>query len=994
MKRLFYSFMLIGALFLTGCADAGKDQKVQSEASVQLDASKSTASVGGKLKRYYWRQVRGPRVTLSNARAIQTSFVAPTVTKSTVLVFKLTTLEFGGKISPFRTRDYISITVEPNTTTNQAPNAVASVSQSTVKEGESVTFDASASTDSDGSIAGYEWKDAEGTLLSTEATFSHEFAQSGEHTVTLTVTDDDGATSSSQVSVKVNALVKPIAVANASTTQTVIGAEVTFNADGSSDADGEIVNYQWIDSNGNILSNEATFTHTFDTSGEYNITLEVMDDDEQITTSSVSIVIAALLEEVSVSSEVQTLVIGESTSLSAFANYNDGTSQTVTSEVNWTVSDTSVATIDENGVLTAVSEGTVEVSANIGEVASAVVSIDVVLPADTTPPVITVTPGTDSVVEGSTFTDAGATATDDRDGTVTVTVSGNVDTNKAGTYTLTYTAVDAAGNTATATRTVTVTQAPDTTAPVIDLHGGNVTLTVGDTYTETATASDNKDGDITANIVRIGEIDTETAGTYTLTYNVEDAAGNVADEVSRVVMVEEGNILQCVDATFVLTNSDIWNGLVEYEIQFHTIPTEDISIELSTDFTIIGPNSSGKATPVDDSELSVTVPAGTTLYSGSVAFNIPHIDPLDSVGYELRMENPLCDDTTKPIINLNGEENMTIIQGNPYIEEGATATDDRDGTVTVTVSGNVDTNKAGTYTLTYTAVDAAGNTATATRTVTVTQAPDTTPPVINLNGGDVTLTVGDTYTELATASDNKDGDITANIVRTGNVDTTTAGTYTLTYNVSDAAGNAAVTQTRTVTVVDNTPVPVVDANFSIDLAQVPGYSANDPIEDQYLSVINYLRGLRIKCNDPSALEGPVGIDLSWNTFLTDASQEHSDDMLITGLFSHDGSGLESDITGQTFTPVKASSPFERMIYNGYNYSTAGENIAYRAAYPTLAEDAWVQAMEGWMTSDTGHCSNIMNPNFRDFGMAEARGPYDFGTVIGEGAYWTQNFGAQ
>ena len=67
-------------------------------------------------------------------------------------------------------------------------------------------------------------------------------------------------------------------------------------------------------------------------------------------------------------------------------------------------------------------------------------------------PVITVTSGTDTVEQGATWTDAGATA----DGGETVTASGTVDTSAAGTYTITYTATDAAGNVGTATRTVTV----------------------------------------------------------------------------------------------------------------------------------------------------------------------------------------------------------------------------------------------------------------------------------------------------------------------------------------------------------------------------------------------------------------------------------------------------------------------------------------------------------------------------------------------------------
>ena len=106
--------------------------------------------------------------------------------------------------------------------------------------------------------------------------------------------------------------------------------------------------------------------------------------------------------------------------------------------------------------------------------------------------------------------------------------------------------------------------------------------------------------------------------------------------------------------------------------------------------------------------------------------------------------------------------------------------------------------------MTYSASDAAGNTGTATRTVTVSAPADTTAPVITLTGSAaVTVEVGGTYTEAgASASDNVDGDLTGSIVVGSTVDTTTVGSYTVTYNVSDAAGNAAVEVVRTVTVVE------------------------------------------------------------------------------------------------------------------------------------------------------------------------------------------------
>ena len=72
-------------------------------------------------------------------------------------------------------------------------------------------------------------------------------------------------------------------------------------------------------------------------------------------------------------------------------------------------------------------------------------------------------------------------------------------------------------------------------------------------------------------------------------------------------------------------------------------------------------------------------------------------------------------DTTAPVITLTGASPLTLEVGDTYTDPGATATEG----VTVTTEGTVDTNTPGTYTITYTATDAAGNTATVERTVTV-----------------------------------------------------------------------------------------------------------------------------------------------------------------------------------------------------------------------------------------------------------------------------------
>jgi hypothetical protein len=115
---------------------------------------------------------------------------------------------------------------------------------------------------------------------------------------------------------------------------------------------------------------------------------------------------------------------------------------------------------DSNGVPAgSASERAIEISiieallVTLGVVMLDNVTEDSTTPPDTAFPVITILGDNPATVElGSTYTDAGATS----DGGETVSSSGSVDPNTLGTYTITYSATDAAGNTSTATRTVNV----------------------------------------------------------------------------------------------------------------------------------------------------------------------------------------------------------------------------------------------------------------------------------------------------------------------------------------------------------------------------------------------------------------------------------------------------------------------------------------------------------------------------------------------------------
>ncbi|WP_158596871.1 immunoglobulin-like domain-containing protein [Aquimarina sp. BL5] len=487
---------------------------------------------------------------------------------------------------------------------------------------------------------------------------------------------------------------------------------------------------------------------------------------------------------------------------------------------------------------------------------------------DTTSPVISLNGDATVTVEAATtYADSGATALDDRNGDITAAIvtANPVNTSIPGVYTVTYNVNDAAGNDAVeVTREVTVV---DTTVPVISLTGdAAVTVEAGSTYADAgATASDSLDGDITADIVIVNPVNTAVPGVYTVTYNVNDTAGNDAIQVAREVTVSDttipvisltGNAAVIVEAGTTYsdagaTASDSFDGNITADIVtinpvntavpgVYTV-TYNVSdaagndaVEVTREVTV-----SDTTIPVISliGDAAVTVEAGTTYsdtgatasdsFDGDITADIVTVNPVNTavpglytVTYNVSdaagndavevTREVTVSDTTIPVISLIGDAAVTVEAGTTYSDTGATASDSFDGDITadiVTVNP-VNTNVPGVYTVTYNVSDAAGNDAIqVTREVTVS---DTTIPVISLTGNAaVMVEAGTTYSDAgATASDSFNGDITADIVTVNPVNTAVPGVYTVTYNVSDAADNDAVEVTREVTVV-NTSVPVI-----------------------------------------------------------------------------------------------------------------------------------------------------------------------------------------
>jgi len=234
-------------------ADAGPDQSVNEGVTVALNGSNSDDRDNG-IKSFFWEQVGTSNpVTLSDPYAEQPTFVTPDVGPGGVaLTFRLTVTDNSDATAT----DTCIVNVS---WVNIAPVADAGADQ-TVDEGTTVTLDGNASSGVDDAIATYLWEqiDVTGTLavLSDPTAADPQFTlmdvgTDGESlTFQLTVTDQGGLQATDTCVVNVtNVAQAPVnlaPVADAGGDQSVMtGADVTLDASGSFDPDGDTITYTW-----------------------------------------------------------------------------------------------------------------------------------------------------------------------------------------------------------------------------------------------------------------------------------------------------------------------------------------------------------------------------------------------------------------------------------------------------------------------------------------------------------------------------------------------------------------------------------------------------------------------------------------------------------------------------------------------------------------------------------------------------------------------------
>ncbi len=522
-------------------------------------------------------------------------------------------------------------------------------------------------------------------------------------------------------------------------------------------------------------------------------------------------------------------------------------------------SDSGSSTKDNTG--TGVSEGLSTSGDSTTDVNSSdsTTSVTTEVVVDIIKPEILLNGGTSAVVhKGQPYQEQGAIVVDNVDKDLEAVVVGVVDSDKLGTYTITYNATDKAGNKAdTVTRKVFVV---DGSKPIITLSGQSpVIIAHGGAYIEPGfNAYDNRDGNLTSSVVVVSNVDTNTLGEYEVRYTVEDSVGNketmtrkivVKDKTKPVITLNRfgandkiiylvkgnsyndpgvtlsdnidsvGNIslvttgVEKIDTSKVGTYNIIYTAtdksgnvssltrqVIVMEIPDAKIPTivlkgeNPIVIQAGTQFVDPGVDAA------DDRDIDLKVRITGEVDSTKVGIYTLTYTVIDSAGNKASVTREVnVVDGAGNTIALNGDNPMIVAHGSEFIDAGYSTTDVNGKDMSVTVEDDIDTSKVGEYSLTYSATDSSGNALSATRAVKVT---DQTKPVISLSGTNPTnIRRGEIFNDLgAVVTDNWDNNLEVSV--SGDVNTATIGKYTLTYSIADSAGNQADSVTRDVFVLD------------------------------------------------------------------------------------------------------------------------------------------------------------------------------------------------
>lgn len=352
-----YILSIIFVLFMSGFPDAGNNQSVNSEATVTLDGSASkTPPSGIEILSYKWEQINGPSVSINFPDSKIATFKAPTVTKKTKLMFRLTRA-VKSSIGVHKSSDTVKITILPKTSESIPPVAKIDVNVSEISIDQPVTLSASNSTDDDGTIVSYEWYDESNNLIGSSKDITYSFATVGTHNITLKVKDNDNLESSVTGTFNIKPKLLSIALTPSNpltlefNTTEQMSATATYSDNTTQDV---TLRAHWSSADSSIVSIDTAGLIKGVGAGDTSIKATI----NGISSPSLNITVKppVVLQSITVTPTPIHLRVNQSVTLQIEGRYSNGTTKPL-NDVEYILEDYDIASISSSGEMKALEEG-------------------------------------------------------------------------------------------------------------------------------------------------------------------------------------------------------------------------------------------------------------------------------------------------------------------------------------------------------------------------------------------------------------------------------------------------------------------------------------------------------------------------------------------------------------------------------------------------------------------------------------------------------------